>query len=198
MMKIINLTEKSPVYTSNVYLLTGTWNALSDVNTLIDAGRDPQILQRLQVASTGVGKRKVEQVILTHSHYDHTGMIKILKEEFNARIMAFSETFDGVDHVLKDGEQIKAGDGYLSVIHMPGHSTDSILLYDEVNKLLFAGDTPLVITSPGSDYEEGFVRTFERLCKMDIRTIYFGHGEPCQENAMEVLRSSYQMICCKN
>lgn len=197
-MKIINLTQRSPVYTSNVYLLTGTWNALSDVNTLIDAGRDPQIFQKISEASTGVGKRKVEQVILTHSHYDHTGMIKRLKEEYNPKILAFSATLEGVDHVLKDGEKVKAGDGSLTVIHMPGHSTDSILLYDEENKYLFAGDTPLIITSPGSDYEEDFIRTFERLCHMDIQTIYFGHGEPCQENAVEVLRSSYQMICCKN
>ncbi len=197
-MKILNLTQKSPVYTSNVYLLTGSWNALSDVNTLIDAGRDPQIFQRLQEASTGVGKRKVEQVILTHSHYDHTGMIKQLKEAYNPKILAFSSTLEGVDHVLLDGEKVKAGDGYLTVIHMPGHSTDSILLYDEENKFLFAGDTPLIITSPGSDYGNEFIRTFERLCNMDIQTIYFGHGDPCQENAVEVLRSSYQMICCKN
>ncbi len=197
-MKNINLTENSPVYTSNVYLLTGTWNALSDVNTLIDAGRDPRIIQRLQEASTGVGKRKVEQVILTHAHYDHTGMIKVLKEAYNPTILAFSSTLDGVDHVLMDGERIKAGDGNLAVIHMPGHSTDSILLYDEDNKVLFAGDTPLIITSPGSDYDETFIRTFWRLCNLDIQTIYFGHGEPCHEHAMEVLRSSYQMICCKN
>ena len=72
-MKIINLTENSTVYTSNVYLVLGSWNSLSDVNTLFDVGRDPNILEILNNTSTGFGKKRVEQVVLTHSHYDHTG-----------------------------------------------------------------------------------------------------------------------------
>ena len=35
-MKLINLTENSDVYTANVYFALGTWNAVGDVNTLIE------------------------------------------------------------------------------------------------------------------------------------------------------------------
>ena len=42
-MKIVNLTQGSAVYTSNAYLLTGTWNAIPDVNTLVDTGRDKKL-----------------------------------------------------------------------------------------------------------------------------------------------------------
>ena len=45
-MKVFNLTENSEVYTSNVYLVTGDFNALSDVNTLIDVGRDEKITEK--------------------------------------------------------------------------------------------------------------------------------------------------------
>ena len=55
-MKILNLTEKSNVYTSNVYFVLGTWNALPDVNTLVDVGRDPAVIEAIKNASTGVGK----------------------------------------------------------------------------------------------------------------------------------------------
>ena len=65
-MKVDNLTSHNKVYTSNVYLLTGNWNTLSDLNTLIDVGRDPSILEKIDSASTGVGKQRVEPVSYTH------------------------------------------------------------------------------------------------------------------------------------
>ncbi|MCD6455862.1 MAG: hypothetical protein J7K81_03615 [Methanophagales archaeon] len=64
-MKIINLTAHSRIYTCNVYLVLGDHNALADVNTLIDAGRDPEAISNLKEASTGVGKKRVEQVIIS-------------------------------------------------------------------------------------------------------------------------------------
>ena len=81
-MKIINLTEKSSIYTSNVYLITGSWNTISDQNTLIDVGRDPAVIEEILNASTGVGKRRLDQVILTHSHYDHASLLPKIKENF--------------------------------------------------------------------------------------------------------------------
>ncbi|MDF1531817.1 MAG: hypothetical protein P1P72_05815 [ANME-2 cluster archaeon] len=43
-MIIQNLTRDSKKYTSNVYLIRGTNNAIQDVNTLIDVGRDPDVI----------------------------------------------------------------------------------------------------------------------------------------------------------
>lgn len=194
-MRVLNLTENSPVYTSNAYLLTGNWNTMSDVNTLIDAGHDPHIIQKLNEASTGVGKKKLEQILLTHGHYDHAGMVKKLKEEFEPQVLAFSPALEGVDRVLQNGETIRAGEGLLEVIHMPGHSTDSVCFYDKENGILFAGDSPLIITTPTTGYDEEFIKAFERLCSLKIQIIYFGHGKPFQEHVGEVLLSSYRMIC---
>ena len=42
---------------------------------------------------------------------------------------------------LSDGQVIDLGDRSLQVIHTPGHSADSIMLYDAANKMLFTGDT---------------------------------------------------------
>ncbi len=70
-MLVRNLTEKSDYYTSNVWHICGTYHALSDMNTLIDVGRDPGIMESLETIRCGLGKRPVEHVILTHSHFYH-------------------------------------------------------------------------------------------------------------------------------
>lgn len=43
--------------------------------------------------------------------------------------------------LLEDGDEIDLGGRKLRVLHTPGHSPDSICLLDEVNGLLFGGDT---------------------------------------------------------
>jgi glyoxylase-like metal-dependent hydrolase (beta-lactamase superfamily II) len=77
--KALNLSEKSQIYTSNVYLLAGDWNCIQDVNTLVDVGSDNSIIDLINHASTGVGKIRVEKVILTHNHYDHASLLPQVK-----------------------------------------------------------------------------------------------------------------------
>lgn len=193
-MKIINLTEKSTVYTANVYFILGTWNALPDVNTLIDAGRDPQIIEKINTTSTGLGKKQVEQVILTHSHYDHAGLLPMICAHFKPTVYAFSPYLEHVDKTLKDGDKFKAGDRIFEVIHTPGHSQDSICLYCEEEKVLFAGDTPLIIHRPGDSYRLDFILALEKLVQRDIQAIYFGHGRPLLAHCHERLSMSLKNI----
>jgi len=189
-MKIVNLTENSTVYTSNAWFVTGTWKALGDPNTLVDAGMDPGILRRLRDADTGVGQRKLDQIILTHNHYDHTGQVMLLKKEYQPKVFAYSGNHDGVDHVLRNGERIRIGDRQFEVIHMPGHSSDSILLFNQEDGVLFAGDSPLVLNTAEGEHEEAFITVLERLTRLPIQTIYFGHGKPMTEGCAEVLKRS--------
>lgn len=49
---------------------------------------------------------------------------------------------DAVTH-LHDGDEILIGKRRLRVLHTPGHSSGSICLYDEANRLLLTGDTLL-------------------------------------------------------
>ncbi len=52
------------------------------------------------------------------------------------RILPFAIT-----HPLREGEVIDLGGKMLQVWHTPGHSADSICLYDEADRLLFTGDS---------------------------------------------------------
>jgi len=196
-MKIINLIHQSKVYTSNVYLITGTWNAIEDVNTLIDVGRDPAMIERLDSASTGVGKKRVEQVVLTHCHYDHASLLPTIQKLYNPTVYAASTSLEGVHQLLKGGERMRLGDRFFEVIAMPGHSNDSICLYCEEEKVLFAGDTPLIIRSKDTQYEEAFLNALAYLTTKDIECIYFGHGAPLVRDCREILKLSLKNAYCE-
>jgi len=193
-MQIMNLTHRSQTYTSNVYLVLGTWNTLDDVNTLVDVGRDPRVLRVMEKVRTGAGQKKLSQVVLTHSHYDHTSNLPLIREAFHPDVCAFSPSLEGVDHLLKNGETLRLGDREFEVIHTPGHSTDSICLYCEEDGVLFAGDTQLLINTTGGSYEDDFAYAFEGLCRKNIKTIYFGHGEPLYIGCNSRLKRSLEMI----
>jgi glyoxylase-like metal-dependent hydrolase (beta-lactamase superfamily II) len=193
-MKIVNLFTRGLEYSSNVYLITGSWNTISDTNTLVDVGRDPAIIDELMAASTGVGKKRVEQVILTHSHYDHVFLLPRICRMFEPTVYAASASFPGVDVVVSGGELLMMGDREFEVIATPGHSSDSICLYCAEDKVLFAGDTPLVIRAEGGSYMPEFVAALEVLCSRDIGIIYFGHGLPLNEGCNNVLKTSLEHV----
>ena len=192
-MKILNLTRNSNVYTSNVFLVLGGFNAIEDVNTLVDVGRDPSVIKKIEKASTGVGKQRVEQVVLTHCHYDHTTLLPQIREAYGPNVCAYSSSLEGVDRLLRDGETLKIGDEAFEGIYTPGHSNDSICLYCQSEGVLFAGDSPIIIQDVGGTYEDGFVDALIRLARKNVKAIYFGHGEPLFDNCSVRIRFSLKM-----
>lgn len=193
-MKILNLTKDSNAYTSNVYFVLGNSNAIDDVNTLVDVGRDNSIIAKTGKASTGVGKHRVEQVVLTHSHYDHASLLLQIRKAYNPMVCAYSESLEGVDRFLRDGETLKIGDRAFEVIYTPGHSNDSICLHCQSEGVLFAGDTPVIVQSDEGTYEDGFVGALIRLARKDIKAIYFGHGDPLLSDCNTRIRYSLKMV----
>lgn len=187
-MKVINLSKGTEVYTSNVYFIRGDWNSIDDVNTIVDAGRDPVVLDKIKNVSAGLGKKKVEKIILTHNHYDHTFMASRVKKEFGAKVFAFHKE-DFVDVLLKEGMMIKAGERYLEVIHTPGHTNDSVCLWEPKQKILFTGDTSVNISKKGVDNDRLAV-SIRKLARLDVSVIYPGHGKPILKNPCKLLRKS--------
>jgi glyoxylase-like metal-dependent hydrolase (beta-lactamase superfamily II) len=188
-MKIMLLNKEDHVYSSNAYLALGSWNRLEDVNTLIDAGSDESILKEIEEVHTGVGKKRVEQVILTHNHFDHTGNLRIIKERYQPKVYAFNDG-DCVDEVLRNRQTMRIGDRNFEVIHTPIHSSDSICLYCEKEGVLFSGDTPLRIINNGGAYPKAVVTILESLKKLDIRTVYSGHDKPSGKGIREMLETT--------
>ena len=193
-MRVIRLEDSGLIYSSNAYLVLGNWSGMSDVNTLVDVGRDPAVLESLAHAPTGVGKRSVEQVVLTHEHFDHVEMLGPIRERYQPTVCAFRGGLSGVDRELVDGDELRAGDRTFEVLHTPGHSSDSICLFCAEEGVLFAGDTALVIHSSGGTYEESFAAALEKICARDVRAIYFGHGAPLLEDCNLRLQRSLEIV----
>jgi glyoxylase-like metal-dependent hydrolase (beta-lactamase superfamily II) len=164
------------------------------MNTLVDVGSDPAILDQLEGIHTGVGKKKVEQVVLTHSHSDHTALLPLIRERYNPAVFTFSPYLDGVHHLLRHGQRLRMGDREFEVIHTPGHSDDSISLFNEDDGVLFVGDTPVIVRSEEGAYEDCFIKAMEDICRRSVRKIYFGHGEMICEGAQSLLADSLRNI----
>lgn len=90
---------------------------------------------------------------------------------------------------LADGDRLDLGNRILTALHVPGHSKDSIALYEERTGVLFSGDAlydgELFDSFPTSDLEE-YRATMERLRDLDISVGHGGHG-PSFDNARKNL-----------
>lgn len=172
----VECLRRNPLqYSCNAYLIRGDWNRLDDVNTLIDVGSDGYVMQELNQISTGVGKRPVERIVLTHNHFDHASGVSVLKQRYGCEVLAAAPQA-AVDRLIRDGQRICCGDREFEVLLTPGHSNDSICLYSAVDKVLFSGDTTLNIRLPGGSYSNEYLLTLQRLTELDIQLIYPGHG----------------------
>lgn len=164
------------------------------MNTIIDIGRDNVIFEKFDGLSKGLGKKLIDQIILTHNHYDHTSLLETVKDIYSPKVYAFSPYLKGVDILVKSGESILIGDRYFEVIHTPGHTQDSICLYCSENGYLFVGDTPVILKSSNWSFEESYVRSMEYLCKKNVSNIFFGHGPPMENGCNERLSKTLDVI----
>ena len=192
-MRIICLENDKNVYSCNSYLVRGDWNKIEDRNTLIDAGAHRVLVAEIERIPTGFGKQPLDQIILTHSHSDHTAGLVEIKNKYNPVVYAHAK-FEGVDRQLEDGQVLVIADREFEVIHTPGHSNDSVCFYCAKEKVLFSGDTTLHIMTPGGSYEETFVLALERLARLEIRTIFSGHDDPVTSGASEMIRRTLENV----
>ena len=192
-MKVIRLNTNPDKYSSNSYLVMGAFNTIEDVNAVIDTGYDDFISKHIDTIYTGVGKKPLDKIVITHNHFDHNGGIKQLKEKYGAKAYAYIPG-NGIDYILREGEEIKLADCYFTVIHTPGHSQDSICLYCKKEGILFSGDTTIRVYANDSSYTQDYVESIEKLARLKINVIYPGHGEPYKDNPEMIIRNSLRIL----
>ena len=191
-MRVTPLAMNPAAYTSNAYLVRGDRNGLDDVNTLVDTGIDAGVVEAVRAVYTGAGKRPVEQVILTHGHFDHVGGVDAIRREFGAIVLG-APANPLAERSLADGAPVRIGDREFTAIHCAEHSQDSLLLHCAADGVLFSGDTPLDIKSTGGAYQHRFLDVLERLCRLHVARIYPGHGPPI-ERAGEVIARTLEVV----
>jgi glyoxylase-like metal-dependent hydrolase (beta-lactamase superfamily II) len=186
-MRVIPLKNNPRTYSCKAYLILGDWNRLEDVNTLVDVGGDGFIIDEIDRISTGLGKKPIDQVILTHGHFDHVRGLPEILRKYNPRVYAFG-TNGGANERLEDGQLIRMGDRDFYIVHTPAHSNDSICLYCAEEKVIFSGDTPLKILTPEGTYEPAFMSFLEWLASTELEAIYSGHDAPVLSNGGRIIR----------
>lgn len=89
--------------------------------------------------------------------------------------------------LIHDGHRFDLGNRSLEVIHTPGHSNDSIMLFDDKNKILFTGDTFYLgalyahfnCAEFGKSNICDYYKTMDGLFKRcpDVKTLYCSHND---------------------
>ena len=96
--------------------------------------------------------------------------------------------------ILAEGDRVDLGDRSFTVLHLPGHSPDSIGLYDEKEGTFFSGDAvyddTLLDDLPDSD-RAAYRRTMLRLLDLPIRIGHGGHGPSFSRRRMREIAAGY-------
>ena len=139
-------------------------------------------------------------IIITHGHSDHTAGNYELFSVFGAKIVAYRGSKIDFDVAVNDGDVLTIGTIALRVIYTPGHTTDSICLLVNDEKLL-TGDTLFVgecgrTDLPGGSPKSMYNSLFNKLVKLgDDVEIYPGHdyGPRSSSTIGEEKRSNYTL-----
>ncbi len=80
--------------------------------------------------------------------------------------------------LLEEGDVVDLGDRAFEVLHLPGHSPDSIGLFDDDSGVFFSGDAvydgPLLDNAPDSDVDD-YIATMVRLRSLPVSVVHGGH-----------------------
>lgn len=161
---------------------TNTWVVGREGSIVIDPGPD----ERRHVEAILQAAGRVEAILLTHRHPDHAPGADRLAAVTGAPIYAASPA-EG-ERAAGDGDRITGRWTELEVVATPGHSEDHLAFFERGARALFTGDAVLgrgtsVIDPPSGDLSQ-YLRSLERMRRLDPRAIYPGHG-PVVERAVE-------------
>jgi len=122
---------------------------------------------------------KVKYVVATHGHFDHVETLSELAEKVGGLTVSHESSELKTEVRVKGGDSLAVGGAEVRVLHTPGHTPDSICLYDGRN--VMTGDTLFIgncgrTDLPGGSTAELFRSLHEVLMALpDETVIYPGH-----------------------
>lgn len=137
----------------------------------------------------------IKYILITHSHVHHFSALKTIKKIYDAEIYSFySHIGDFETNSLVDGEKLTLSNIDIEVIHVPGHSSDSLVY--KIGSLLFVGDviTAGLLGKTESKFEEEILidSIEEKLLTLEDHAIVMpGHGPPSILNTEKKMFNLY-------
>lgn len=165
--------------------------------TVIDPG--PNDHAHLNALADALKGERIENILITHTHRDHTDAVAPLKEITGARILAYGDSgkprgarttspsgkaFVDLDFKpderLRDGDTIRGEDWALDVIHTPGHAPDHLCLALVGERTVFSGDHVMgwntTVVAPPEGNMADYISSLERFLERNDKLFLPGHG----------------------
>lgn len=156
-----------------IYLL---WEPSSGTSGVVDPATAAPVLARF-----GQLGRKLDWILITHHHADHTGGLAELKEATGCTAIgprADAARIPGLDRTVVDGDTFPFGTLQATVLATPGHTSGHISYWFSEARALFCGDT-LFALGCGRLFEGDAATMWRSLGKLtalpDATRVYCGH-----------------------
>ncbi len=160
---------------------TNAWLLGSQRLTVIDPGASDPIVQEAVVEA--LRDDRIERVVLTHHHPDHTSGARHLSQHTGAPIFGHPDTvplFGTLDGLLADGDTIDTDAGTWQVVHTPGHAHGHICLVRKSDGYAVMGDLlageGTILIAPPEGHLATYLHSLERMRSLGIVHALPAHG----------------------
>ena len=179
---------------------TGTYIVGRGDVAVIDPG--PELAEHLQALQRAVDGQRVTDIVVTHTHNDHSPLSRALAQATGARVWGrpapaadddgfpMDEAHDHAfrpDRLVHDGARI-AGPGWtLEALATPGHASNHVCYALIEENALFSGDhvmgwSTTVVSPPDGDMGH-YYASLDRVAARGFDTLWPTHGPPVTEVA---------------
>lgn len=162
-----------PAFTDNyIWLLTGE-NKTSAV--CVDPGQSSPVIDFLEG-----NQLKLEAILLTHHHWDHSGgILELLKYDPSIKVYGpKDDRLSDIPNLITDQEHLTVLNYNFKVLSIPGHTSTHICFYEPTHGLVFCGDT-LFSAGCGRVFDGTIEQLHSSLAKLaalpEDTKVYCGH-----------------------
>jgi cyclase len=210
------VSDDTYVFTSDLYAqVTAGAIVTRDGAILVDTLPFPSEAREMAEFIARVVRPGVRYVILTHYHADHTYgaylfpqadvvahercralLTKIGAQALEAAKVEAPELEEVSlripDITFEDGEiALLLGGELVRLIHVPGHTEDSVMVYVEEDRVLFAADTVMPVPSIVDGDMDTFRASLRKVAELPVENLVQGHGEVIlRGEVQDVVRAS--------
>jgi glyoxylase-like metal-dependent hydrolase (beta-lactamase superfamily II) len=186
------------------FTFTGTCTYIVGEGTLAIIDPGPADRSHLDAILAATREERIAQIVITHTHSDHSSLAPLLHERTGARtygegphraaralhegeasLEAGADRQFAPDIRLRDGDLIEGKDFALETIATPGHTANHLAFALKGSNILFSGDhvmawsTPIVAPPDGSMGD--YLASLEKLRGRPENTYLPGHGPPAHD-----------------